>query len=290
LFSNYVGWAKVRFVGLEFSIEDLVASLEITGDILRSSLPPDMETIATEYIDVGLKKLQESPENLSSFIEPSQSLGALAKRYLEALLNTERHTATRLVLEAAEASTPIKDIYLHVFQPAQREIGRLWQTNQISVAHEHYCTAATQMIMSQLYPYIFNTEKNGRRLVAACVGDELHEIGIRMVTDFFEMEGWDTYYLGANVPTDSILRTVAECQADILAISATMTFHVSTVKSLIEQVRNSEAAEHVKIMVGGYPFNIVPDLWQQFKADGYAKDAQAAIDTANQLINRRVQP
>jgi methanogenic corrinoid protein MtbC1 len=27
---------------------------------------------------------------------------------------------------------------------------------------------------------------------------------MRMVADFMEMEGWDTYYLGANTPTESV--------------------------------------------------------------------------------------
>jgi hypothetical protein len=37
--------------------------------------------------------------------------------------------------------------------------------------------------------------------VAACVSGELHEIGVRMLCDLLEMEGWNTIYLGANVPT-----------------------------------------------------------------------------------------
>lgn len=286
LFNSYISWVKVLFAGLNIPAEELEASLKITGDVLHHSLPPGMGAVAAQYIEAGLKTLHDAPDSLPSFIEPQQPLGALAQRYIEALLKTERHAAGKLILQAVEAGTPVKDIYLHVFQPAQREIGRLWQTNQISVAQEHFCTAATQMIMSQLYPYIFNTDRIGRQLVAACVGSELHEIGIRMVADFFEMEGWDTYYLGANAPTGTILEAVAERKADILAISATMTFHVSAVKALIEQARASPALRQVKIMVGGYPFNVDPHLWQQLKADGHAPDAQAAVDMATQLVGQ----
>jgi methylmalonyl-CoA mutase cobalamin-binding domain/chain len=162
----------------------------------------------------------------------------------------------------------------------QYEIGRLWQMNQISVAQEHYCSAATQLIMSQLYPYIFKTEKIGRRLVAACVGEELHEIGIRMVADFFEMEGWDTYYLGANTPTQSILRTIQEKEIDVLGLSTTMPFHVNILKDLIEKVRLCPEGEKIKIMVGGYPFQVSPDLGKKLKADDYARNAQDAIEIA----------
>ncbi len=284
LFNHYISWVKVLFAGLNIPAADLSISLEITGDTLVDSLPAGMGQLAAEYIEAGLKTLRDAPATQSSFINPDQPLGALAQRYLTALLRAERYEASQLILAEVEAGTPVKDIYLHVFQPSQHEIGRLWQTNQISVAQEHYCTAATQLIMSQLYPYIFATEKSGRRLVAACVGNELHEIGIRMVADFFEMEGWDTYYLGANAPASSVARAVTEQKADVLAISATMTFHISALKLLIEQVRATPACANVKIMVGGYPLNIAPNLWRQLNADGYAQDAQTAVIKAAHLI------
>lgn len=218
-------------------------------------------------------------------IHRDPSLASLAQHYLEALLRGERHQATRLILDAVDRGTDVKDIYLHVFQPCQHEIGRLWQTNQVTVAQEHYCTAATQLIMSQLYSHIFNAERSGRRLVATCVGGELHEIGVRMVADFFEMEGWDTYYLGANTPAASILQTIVERQADILAISATMTFHVSAVSDLIRRVRATSSGRQVKILVGGYPFNISDGLWQKVGANGFARHAEAAITIAKQSVS-----
>jgi methanogenic corrinoid protein MtbC1 len=139
--------------------------------------------------------------------------------------------------------------------------------------------------MAQLYPYIFATAKTGRRFIGACVGGELHEMGMRMVADFFEMEGWDTYYIGASTPTESILQTIKERGGDILAISATMTFHVSRAAELIDRVRAATPNREMKIMVGGYPFNISPQLFQQVGADGYAPDAQEALQLAQRLIN-----
>ena len=41
--------------------------------------------------------------------------------------------------------------------------------------------------------------KNGLKFVAACVTEDLHEVGLRMVSDILELEGCNTLYLGANV-------------------------------------------------------------------------------------------
>lgn len=218
-------------------------------------------------------------------ISPEAPLGPLARDYAQALLSGDRQTASQMIIGRVKTAEDVKRLYLYVFQLTQREIGRLWQTGQISVAQEHYCTAATQLIMSQLYPYIFTNEKIGRRLVATCVGGELHEVGMRMVADFFEMEGWDTYYLGANTPTKSILQTIEEQDADLLGISATMYFNVPQVKDLIAKMRASRIGRHIKILVGGYPFLISAELWKGTGADGFAQDAQEAISIGHRLIN-----
>jgi len=202
------------------------------------------------------------------------------------LLRGERDVASRLVLLAVDGGMPVKDIYLHVFQLAQYEIGRLWQTNQISVAQEHYCTAATQLIMSQLYPHIFSGKKNNGTIVATCVSGELHEIGVRMVADFFEMDGWNSYYLGANMPISGILQALAEHKADVLGIGTTITYHVTESEKLIRAVRSDPACQGMKILVGGYPFNIESDLAKKIGADGSAANAGSAITLANQLIGK----
>jgi MerR family transcriptional regulator, light-induced transcriptional regulator len=156
--------------------------------------------------------------------------------------------------------------------------------NEITVAQEHFCTAATQLIMSQLYPQIFATPRVGRRVVAACVGGDLHEIGVRMVADFFEMAGWDSYYLGANTPIEGIVESVVQRRADVVAISATMSYHVPTVSDVVHAVRERGAGWTPRILVGGYPFRVDPELWRSVGADGYAPDASEAVALAERLV------
>ncbi len=216
------------------------------------------------------------------------SVSSLALTYLDALRQGDRQRAGRLVMDAVAAGTSVKDIYLGVFQPAQYEVGRLWESNEISVAQEHYCTAATQLIMSQLYPHIFALDRKGHAMVATCVAGDLHELGVRMVADFFEMDGWDTFYLGANTPHDGVISTILERRAEVLAVSATLATHVDAVGVLIAAVRASPAASGVTILVGGHPFNETPDLFQRVGADATAPDAQQAVDLANRSIDGRV--
>ena len=284
LFADYVAWAKVMLAGRGVPEKDLNENLQVMRRVIAAELPEEMSDTAAAFIDAGIAGLPDVPQEPPTHIIAENTLTPLANSYLEALLRGERHLASRMILDAVAAGTSVRNIYLEVFQQSQREIGRLWQLNRITVAQEHYCTAATQLIMSQLYPHIFSTAKNGRTMVAACIGGDLHEIGVRMISDFFEMDGWDTFYLGANNPIPGIVGTVIERRADLLAISATITVHVRGVAELITAVRKNPACAHVKIIVGGYPFNAAPDLWQQIGADGCARSADEAIALAGSLF------
>jgi MerR family transcriptional regulator, light-induced transcriptional regulator len=217
--------------------------------------------------------------------EPLAEVNAdLAERYLDLLLVGNRVQAVQLILSKVDEGTSIPEIYLDVFQPAQREIGRLWEVNQITVAQEHFCSAATQQIMSMFYPRFLGTGSSGPSLVATCVSGELHEIGIRMVSDFFEMAGWNTYYLGANTPPADIIQTLISRGSKVLAISATITYHIPRVIELIDEVRRSTLGEDLPILVGGRPFLISPGLWERVGADGFAVDARQAVVAAASLL------
>ncbi len=280
-FANYVEWAHTTLVARNVPAADLREDLERLNRILVERLPVAESAWATQVVRASLTRLEVSAEP-KPCIDPEQPLADLASRYLEYLLQGDRQGASRAILAAVEGGQPVRDIYLQVFQRAQQEIGRLWQLNRVSVAQEHYCSAATQLIMSQLYSRIFNTERVGRTLVATSVGGDLHEIGIRMVSDFFEMEGWDTFYLGANSPTSAVLETVQQRRPDLVAISATMPYHLRDVAALVEALRSLPQAPPV--VVGGQAFVGAEGLWREMGAQGTAGDAQEAIQVANGLL------
>ncbi len=286
LFVDYTAWAKIVLCSRGIPVEDLADSLEACRHTLADVLPLDQAAVTEQYILDGLSCLPVLPSVTPSYLSSDWPLADLARAYLDALLQADRRRASQLVMDAVQQGVPVRDIYLHVFQRSQYEVGRLWQQNEISVGQEHLCTAATQLIMSQLYAFIFGTERKHLRVVAACVGGDLHEIGIRMIADFFEMDGWDTFYLGADVPSASILQAVTDRQAHVLAISATLLSHVALVAEVIAVIRADAACRDLIILVGGHPFNVAPDLWREMGADGCATDALRAIDLAEQLMRQ----
>lgn len=215
-------------------------------------------------------------------ISCATEMGELAQEYLSLLLKGDREQASTLVMDALNGGLPVKEIYLTVFQPVMYEVGRLWEINSISVAVEHFCTAVTQTIMSKMYPFIFIPDEKEKSVVACCVGNDLHQLGLRMVCDFFEMDGWDTFFMGSRCDGAALVSVIQERKAELLCLSITMHHNNDYAKHAIATVR--EHCKDVRILVGGYSILCNPDLAEELGADGAAKDAQEALAVASSLM------
>ncbi len=283
LFALYVSWAleKRDHHGSETSLKD---ELNILAKLMAGYLPPKEQDLMRLCIDSGIKVLIAGPGETQNASGP---LFGTMLRYTAALLEAQRDEAAKIIFDTQASGVPLKDIYTDIIQESQYEIGRLWFENKISIAQEHYCTAITQMIMAQLYPQLKSSRRNGKTVITTCVSEEQHEVGIRMVADLLELEGYDTYHVGANCPRADLIHLVETRKADLVAISATMAYHLPLVKQIISDIRNSKMSHGVKIMVGGYPFNQVPTLWQRAGADGFAPNAARAVEEAKILTGVR---
>ncbi|HYO78079.1 MAG TPA: cobalamin-dependent protein [Thermoanaerobaculia bacterium] len=274
MFTDYIAWAKVMLATRKVPADDLAENLRI----IASTLGEQTHTEAIRYINIAIEQLPSMRDDVPSLLDPRAPLWRLASEYLNALLRGSRADAMKAVTTAVESGTPIRDVYREVFEPVQQEIGRLWQMNQITVAQEHYCTAATQHIMTQLYGHVFGGDKHEGRAVAMCVGGELHEIGLRIITDLLELQGWQTWYLGASVPPIAAVQLCVDQKADVLLVSATLPPHLATVGEVIRAFRARAELAHAKVIVGGRAFLNTPELWRRIGADGYAANADDCLE------------
>lgn len=202
-----------------------------------------------------------------------------ADRFLDAIVAGNRRRAFEVADAALGGGMDIRALYLEVFQPALREVGRLWQQNRLTVADEHLATAITQAAMARLYERLFaSATGSGPLMVAACAEGERHEVGLRMVCDILEMDGWDTVFLGAAVPTADLVRLVCEREPQVVALSASIGPNVPRVEEAIRAIRDGCAARQPLIVVGGRPFAADPELAPRLGADVTARDAAEAVE------------
>lgn len=180
-------------------------------------------------------------------------MGSIASRYLEAQLASNHRECVRLIDEALEQGAFVQDLHLKVIQVCQREIGRLWEQNRISVAQEHLATAVSQLVIAHMYRYLPRKPPNGRLVILACVEGEQHDLGARMAADFLEMEGFDVRYLGANVPTESLVSMINQKHPDLVGLSVTLPLHLLVFRE-VARVLRLKCGPKLPILAGGAGF------------------------------------
>jgi methanogenic corrinoid protein MtbC1 len=174
------------------------------------------------------------------------------RRYLSCLLKGDRTQCREIVAGLLEARPDVKELYTGLFQRSMYEVGELWERHKISVAVEHLATAITESLLSLVYPAVFSAPHKSRSAVIACVANEYHQIGGKMVADICELNGWHGYFLGANMPLEDLMRMVADKKPELVGLSLSVYYNMPSLLKVLDAV--TSAYPELRVLVGGQAF------------------------------------
>ena len=90
--------------------------------------------------------------------------------------------------------------------------------------------------------------KDGRLAVVTGTPEELHALGMRMVADFLEADGWEVLLLGPGAPGHDIVALVESEQPDVVALS---TATAGVIDGVVEVCARCRALTAAVIVAGG---------------------------------------
>ncbi len=281
LFIDYATWVQIRHS--QPDVSPLSEQLRALTEVARRDLPATVGNEVASMLEAASESLT-APAHSAGYLSGDDELSRIARRYFDDLLAFDHGAANQRLLAVVEHGTEIADLYLRVLQPVMCEVGRFWQLGKINVAQEHYCTAAVQGLMGQLNAHIFKPGVRRRVVLAFCVGDERHDVGMRMVADLATLRGFDARCLGGTVPVAELASIITRMKPEVVAISMTLVAHLGEVRDALRAVR-APGASKPRTIVGGYPFSLDPELWRRVGADGTAQDAVAAVDLIEEFTS-----
>jgi len=185
----------------------------------------------------------------------ARSPAQLTRLYLDAVRAADAPGAFRVAAGALASGMTIPELYQRVIAPAMHEIGELWVKGALTVADEHLATALTHRVLAALRPPVWvgvGSEQPvvaRRRVMLAAVEGEQHALGLRMAADVFEDAGFESIYLGADVPIGALLQALDSLSPDLLALSATMPELAPELDQVALAVRH--AHPRLKLLFGG---------------------------------------
>lgn len=286
LFAKYVEWQRSVFMHRDVPAVvirwQMTILEEVIADLIGAELGADGLGQIRRILEAGYAQLDLVVSEDASFLDPQAPHAGVARSYLASMLAGRAEEAIDGVIRLAEDGLDLPEIFLDIIEPTQREIGRLWQLNTIDVVDEHYASEGSQRLMAQLRERYSPRDRRDVTVLTACPGGELHDIGARMVSDLLHLNGYDSYFTGANTPHARILDAIERHNVGLVAISATMALQVRLAIDLIDQIHDRYGSR-IGVMVGGYAFNQHEALWRDVGADGWAPGAAAAVEIAGEL-------
>jgi 5-methyltetrahydrofolate--homocysteine methyltransferase len=184
---------------------------------------------------------------------------------------------TELLREALERGLDPGPIVLEGLSKGMEVVGGKFQREEYLIPDMLASAECVGAAMDILSPHLTKAgvESRGKFVIATVAGD-LHDIGKNIVSIMLKGAGYEVIDLGADVPTERIVKAVSEYQASFLGLSALLTTTMRVMGEVIEELQKSGLREGIKVLVGGAPTS--EGFAKQIGADAYCKDAFQAID------------
>jgi len=139
-------------------------------------------------------------------------------------------------------------------------------------------------IVKMLEPHLKKGQEAARlgKVVIGTVAGDIHDIGKDLVVFMLDVNGFEVFDLGIDVPVQKFVDTIKETGSKVVGLSGFLTLAFQSMKDTVDAIKAAGLRDQVKIMIGGGQID------EQVKgftgADAYGKDAMAAVKLAKGWI------
>lgn len=199
----------------------------------------------------------------------------LYEKFVECLENDDKANAVRIALDALETGkVGIVELYTDLLMPAQNKMELEERRESVAIWKEHFRTSVVRTVIEYCYPRVVNeglrnSLKMGRKkILIFCPAEEYHDVGARMIADFFTLWGHQVYFLGANTPPEALLQAMVRLRPEVIAMGVSNYFNLVAARRTIEDVRKI-LGNGISIVVGGAAFKDNPAVVKEIGGDVY---------------------
>jgi len=166
-------------------------------------------------------------------------------------------------------------------------VGKRFATSEYFLPELVFSGDLLKQVTEMVKPYLkqsVQTKKLGKVVIGTVAGD-IHDIGLNIVIFMLDVNGFEVFNLGVDVPAEAFVNKVKETGASILGLSGFLTPAFDAMKETIEAVEAAGMRNKIKIMIGGGQMD--DEVRKYAKADAYGKDAMVAVALAKGWVGAK---
>lgn len=204
----------------------------------------------------------------------------------ELIIDGDIEGARALAEQALNSGVEAQLLITEHIIPAMEEVGWLFEIGDYFVPEMLVSARAAGQVLDLAEPLLaqIDHEPVGAIVIGTVKGD-LHDIGKNIVTMMLKGGGFRVHDLGTDVGPDKFIAAVKEYRPQLLGMSALLTTTMDWMAVTVRALEEAGLRKQVKVVIGGAP--ISPEFSTRIGADGFAKDASAAVRLSKQLLDGR---
>jgi methanogenic corrinoid protein MtbC1 len=195
------------------------------------------------------------------------------ERFKEALLSTDEEKAGEIMVEAGGRLHSLAFLE-EVLVPALDEIGAGWEQGEYALSQVYMSGRICETIVDKLMPEESGERKEEPKMALVLLND-YHALGKRIVYSTLRAGGYNVADYGRMDP-DQLLEKLEEEDIELVLISVLMYSSALQVKQVVEAL--SKNKPKIKIAVGGAPFRLDRQLWQEVGAHAVGYTATDVLE------------
>lgn len=186
-------------------------------------------------------------------------------------------------LALVQARLDAGDDPLRIFDDARRAmeiVGERFSASEYFIPELVYAGEILKEISALVKPRLAAGRDVARigKVVIGTVAGDIHDIGKDIVVFMLDVNGFEVFDLGVDVPARRFVETIQETGSPVVGLSGFLTLSFQSMKDTVEAIEQAGLRDGVKIMIGG---GQIDEQVRRFTgADAFGRDAMAAVDLA----------
>ena len=203
----------------------------------------------------------------------------MAKDLVSTLANLKEKEALKIVEDRLKAGEePLK-----ILDDARRGteiVGKRFADGEYFIPDLVYSGEILKGITEMVKPKLSKAAAAKRlgKVVFGTVAGDIHDIGKDIVIFMLDVNGFEVYDLGVDVPAQKFVDKIKESGAPIVGLSGFLALAFDSMKDTVEAIKKAGLRDNVKVMIGGG--QISDEIRKYTGADAYGKDAMAGVTLA----------
>lgn len=214
----------------------------------------------------------------------------IAKNYCNAVLETDRDSALRIIEDAMVSGSEPEKLIFEVVLPSLDQMLQQIAADDEATLSQHFITAkVSEEAVDKLLSRFSRGPSSSGVIVLGCAQGDFHGLGKKIVAGCLRAHMYTVHDAGLNVAPGHFVNMAEETGATIIGVSSMMmhtTIGENGPKGVRKELQRRKLENKIRLIVGGAPYLFDPDLYQKVAADAFAKNALEAVVTISALCER----